>query len=100
LPFRRTTQARRVHAAATYRKKIAKHKQILVVDCGYENHADVVGAINILSRGMQYRRRAGQGGRFLQAQSAAQIACEVNGAVMPSATEPTEATAQNHRAAL
>jgi putative transposase len=25
--------------------------QFLCVDCGYENHADVVGAINVLARG-------------------------------------------------
>lgn len=37
------------------------------VECGYSNNADLVGAINVLSRGHR------------------QLACEVNGAVMPSA---------------
>jgi putative transposase len=27
--------------------------KFLCVDCGYENHADVVGAINILERGLR-----------------------------------------------
>jgi putative transposase len=60
----------------------------LCVDCGYENHADVVGAINILSRGMQILRDEGQDKADASSRhtSAAQIACEVNGAVMPSAT--------------
>ncbi|MGL6069920.1 RNA-guided endonuclease InsQ/TnpB family protein, partial [Craterilacuibacter sp.] len=39
------------------------------VECGYENNADVVGAINVL--------RAGH----------ARLACEVNAAVMASAAE-------------
>ena len=43
------------------------------VVCGFQAHADWVGAINIL--------RAGQ----------ARIACEVSGATMPPAEEPTEA---------
>jgi len=42
--------------------------QFLCVECGYEEHADVVGAINVL--------RAGH----------ARFACEVSGAVMPPAT--------------
>jgi IS605 OrfB family transposase len=37
------------------------------VECGYQNHADVVGATNIKTRGQR------------------ELACEVNGAVMPSA---------------
>ena len=41
--------------------------QFLCVECGFEENADVVGAINVL--------RAGH----------ARLACEVNGAVMPSA---------------
>jgi len=62
--------------------------KFLCVDCGYENHADVVGAINILSRGMQILRDEGQDTADASAgyASTARIACEVNGAVMPSAT--------------
>ena len=41
------------------------------VECGYENNADVVGAINIKTRGLRG------------------LACEVNGAVMPSAARTT-----------
>ncbi|XXG29979.1 MAG: hypothetical protein WJ306_07870 [Ferrovum myxofaciens] len=33
------------------RQIIARHKPSLRVDCGYENNADVVGAINVLERG-------------------------------------------------
>ena len=51
--------------------------QFLCVDCGYENHADVVGAINILERG--YRLLA-CGESVQQGRSVKQ--------------EPTEATAQ------
>jgi IS605 OrfB family transposase len=49
------------------------------VECGYENHADLVGALNILARGQAClagtKTTAGHMG----------IACQVNGAVMPSA---------------
>ncbi|MGN0917879.1 MAG: hypothetical protein ACI4NO_01855 [Oxalobacter sp.] len=47
------------------------------MNCGFEENADLVGAINIL--------RAGH----------ARIACEVNGAVMPSAAG-THREGQNH----
>lgn len=60
------------------------------VSCGYENHADVVGAINILNRGMQRLRVEGQdtvdaSTGCVNNSRTAQIACEVNGAVRPSA---------------
>jgi putative transposase len=73
------------HVSKDNRQTQAK---FLCVDCGYENHADVVGAINILSRGMQIWRDEGQDTADASAgyASTAQIACEVNGAVMPSAT--------------
>ena len=45
--------------------------------CGYENHADVVGAINILARGMQILSSEGA--------DLPRIACEVSGAVRPPA---------------
>jgi putative transposase len=61
--------------------------RFLCVACSFEENADVVGAINILSRGMAKLRNEGQDtahacvGRV----SAARIACEVSGAVMPPA---------------
>ena len=65
-------------------------EKFLCVACGYENHADVVGAINILSRGMKFLRDEGQdtadaSAGCVSTSRTAQIACEVNGAVMPSA---------------
>jgi putative transposase len=46
------------------------------VACGYENHADVVGAINILRRGEAMMCNEGR--------DDARIACVVNGAARPS----------------
>ncbi|WP_241358619.1 RNA-guided endonuclease InsQ/TnpB family protein, partial [Klebsiella pneumoniae] len=40
------------HVSAENRQTQAR---FVCVECGYENNADVVGAINILSRGMQIR---------------------------------------------
>ena len=34
-------------------EQIRKMKQFECVDCGYQNNADVVGAINILKRGQE-----------------------------------------------
>jgi putative transposase len=45
------------HVSADNRRTQAR---FACVACGYENHADVVGAINILSRGMQIWRDEGQ----------------------------------------
>ena len=45
------------HVAADNRQTQAR---FACVDCGYENHADLVGAINILSRGMHMLRDEGQ----------------------------------------
>jgi putative transposase len=45
------------HVSADNRRTQAK---FACMACGYENHADVVGAINILSRGMQIWRDEGQ----------------------------------------
>ena len=47
------------------------------VECGYENNADVVGAINVLRRGEAMLSSEGQ--------DCVRLACEVNGTVMPSA---------------
>ena len=72
------------HVSKDNRQTQAK---FLCVDCGYTNHADLVGAMNILSLGMQILRDEGQDTADASAgyASTARIACEVNGAVMPSA---------------
>ena len=46
------------HVAADNRQTQA---HFLCVECGFEEHADLVGAINILSRGMKKLRDEGQG---------------------------------------
>ena len=68
------------------------------VACGYENHADVVGAINILSRGMQLLRDEGRdttdasvGMRVDWLPVSAQMACGSNG-VGRRKQEPAETT--------
>jgi len=55
------------------------------VECGYENNADLVGAINILNRGMKMLEGQDTADASAGRNIAARIACEVNGAVMPSA---------------
>ena len=61
--------------------------------CGYENNADVVGAINIRARGMHQRRDEGQDTADASAGcfGTARIACEVS-LVRGQQQEPTEAT--------
>ena len=77
------------HVSAENRQTQAK---FACVECGYENNADVVGAINVLSRGMKMLEGQDMADASVRrdnvalGQTAAQIACEVNGAVMPSAT--------------
>ena len=69
--------------------------QFLCVDCGYENNADVVGAINILSRGMQILRDEGQDTADASAgrETAARIARgELAQSGRSAKQEPTEAT--------
>ncbi|WP_369792796.1 RNA-guided endonuclease InsQ/TnpB family protein [Thiomonas sp. FB-Cd] len=72
------------HIAADNRRTQAQFK---CVACGYANHADVVGALNILARGMEILRDEGQDTAHACAgrKSAARIACEVSGAVRPPA---------------
>lgn len=72
------------HVSKDNRQTQAK---FLCVDCGYENNADVVGAINILSRGMQILQDEGQDTADDSAGTtrSAQLACQVNGAARPSA---------------
>jgi putative transposase len=57
--------------------------RFLCVACGYANHADVVGAINILARGM----------KTLEGPDLARIACgDSSSEVTASSQEPTEVT--------
>lgn len=72
------------HVSADNRKTQAR---FACVECSFEENADVVGAINILSRGMQMLRDEGQDTAHACAgcESTARIACEVSGAVMPPA---------------
>ncbi len=72
------------HVSADNRQTQAKFE---CVECGFEENADVVGAINILSRGMQMLRDEGQDtvDASVVWETTAQIACEVSGAVMPPA---------------
>ncbi len=72
------------HVSADNRKTQA---QFLCVACGFEENADVVGAINILSRGNRKLRDEGQdtSDASLGRSTAARIACEVSGAAMPPA---------------
>lgn len=63
-----------VHVSAQNRHTQAMFK---CVECGFEENADVVGAINVLRRGEALLSSEGQDN--------ARLACEVNGAIMPSA---------------
>jgi putative transposase len=87
------------HVSANNRQTQA---QFACVECGFEEHADVVGAINILSRGMEKWRDEGQdtGDASPGRETAARIACEVNGAVRPSAagTRRSDSGAAQRRA--
>lgn len=62
------------HVSADNRQTQAR---FACVKCGYENHADLVGAINVLRRGEAMLRNEGQ--------DHARIACEVSGATRPPA---------------
>ncbi|WP_031404569.1 RNA-guided endonuclease TnpB family protein [Thiomonas sp. FB-Cd] len=72
------------HLSADNRKTQAR---FACVACGFEEHADLVGAINILSRGIQMLRDEGQDTAHACAGcvSTARIACEVSGAARPPA---------------
>ncbi len=72
------------HVSADNRQTQA---QFRCIECGFEENADVVGAINILSRGMQKWRDEGQDTADASAgcASTARIACEVSDAVRPPA---------------
>lgn len=70
------------HVSADNRQTQAR---FACVECGYEANADLVGAINILNRGMQILEGQDTADASVGCASTARIACEVNGAVMPSA---------------
>ena len=72
------------HVSADNRKTQAR---FACVECGFADNADLVGAINILSRGMHMLRDEGQDTADASAgwDTTARIACEVSGAVMPPA---------------
>ena len=53
--------------------------------CGYENHADVVGALNVLKKGMKTIEGQDTVDASTGREAVARIACEVNGAARPSA---------------
>jgi putative transposase len=81
------------HVSADNRKTQAR---FACVACGFEANADHVGAINILSRGMQQLRDEGRDTADASAgcASTARIACEVSGARGRQQQEPTEETRQ------
>ena len=64
------------------------------VICHYENHADWVGAVHILARGITHLQGEGQDptAAAVGQATAAQIACEVNGARARQQQDPAEAT--------
>uniref|UniRef100_D5X4A9 Transposase, IS605 OrfB family n=1 Tax=Thiomonas intermedia (strain K12) TaxID=75379 RepID=D5X4A9_THIK1 len=72
------------HVSAENRQTQAR---FACVACGYGDNADLVGAMNILSRGVQKLRDEGQdtGDASPKQNIAARIACEVSGAAMPPA---------------
>ncbi len=73
------------HVAKDNRQSQARFECVV---CGFKENADVVGARNILSRGMEKLRDEGQNTARARAgcASTARIACEVSGAVRPPAT--------------
>jgi putative transposase len=59
--------------------------RFVCVECGFEENADVVGAINIRHRGMKWIEGRDSAHACAPLKKRARIACEVNGAVRPSA---------------
>jgi putative transposase len=72
------------HVAAENRKTQA---QFCCVECGFHENADVVGAINVLNRGLKLfeGQDTADASAGWEVTPAARIACEVNGAARPSA---------------
>lgn len=70
------------HVAAANRPTQAR---FCCVECGYEEHADRVGAINVLHRGLQLFEGQDTADASAGCACTARIACEVNGAARPSA---------------
>lgn len=72
------------HHIAKDNRKTQSH--FMCVSCGYENHADLVGATNILFSGTKMLNEGqDMASAFAGYENIAQIACEVNGATRPSA---------------
>lgn len=92
VPPHHTSQTcpRCAHVSADNRRTQAR---FLCVACGFDENADVVGAINILGRGMEMFQSEGQDRAHACAvrASAARIACEVSG-ISRQQQEPAEAT--------
>ncbi|MHB8408308.1 MAG: RNA-guided endonuclease InsQ/TnpB family protein [Acidiferrobacterales bacterium] len=84
------------HVSAENRRTQARFE---CVECGYQNNADVVGAINILSRGTKMLEGQDTADASAGYESTARIACEVNGAVMPSAAGTHRSDCANYRVA-
>jgi len=70
------------HVSGDNRKTQA---EFICVACGYANNADFAGALNILARGIKMLEGQDTADASAGCASTARIACEVNGAVMPSA---------------
>jgi putative transposase len=69
------------------------------VACQYENNADHVGAINILARGLAIFEGQDTMHACIGRETAARIACEVSGAVIPPAAGTHRSDCVNHRVA-
>ncbi|MFF7062074.1 RNA-guided endonuclease TnpB family protein [Pseudomonas sp. NPDC008258] len=75
-----------VHVSSDNRQSQAKFSCVM---CGYSEHADLIGAMNILARGMQKLRDEEQGTADASVgwETAARIVCEVSGVTEPPAAE-------------
>lgn len=80
------------HVSAENRRSQAR---FLCVACGYENHADLVGAINVLHRGHQMLEGQDTADASAGCAGTARIACVVNGAARPSAAGTRRSGSRN-----
>jgi putative transposase len=67
------------HVSSDNRKTQA---QFVCVECGFSEHADLVGAVNILNRGLKMFEGRDTAEASAECASTARIACEVSSAVM------------------
>ncbi len=86
VPARHTSQTC-PHCTHVSRANRQSQTRFSCVECGFSEHADRVGAINILARGMQNLRDEGQdtADASVGRETAARIACEVSGTTRPPA---------------